>query len=93
MTHPEILFYTCLESVSGNSDDKAVYNPLNLPLGFDGRPIPYWLYKLHGLGTEFKCEIWYQFEFITDYYLVEIILIGDAVHLRSTSVNGVMLLV
>jgi len=45
------------ESVSENSDDKAVYNPLNLPLGFDGRPIPYWLYKLHGLGIEFKCEI------------------------------------
>ncbi len=21
------------------------------------RPIPYWLYKLHGLGIEFKCEI------------------------------------
>eukprot|EP00915_Cephaloidophora_sp_WS-2016_P003278 GHVH01004405.1.p1 GENE.GHVH01004405.1~~GHVH01004405.1.p1 ORF type:complete len:617 (-),score=91.40 GHVH01004405.1:1018-2868(-) len=45
------------ELSSENSDDKLVYNPLNLPLGFDGRPIPYWLYKLHGLGTEFKCEI------------------------------------
>jgi len=21
------------------------------------RPIPYWLYKLHGLGIEYKCEI------------------------------------
>jgi splicing factor 3A subunit 3 len=26
-------------------------------LGWDGKPIPYWLYKLHGLGVEFKCEI------------------------------------
>jgi len=37
--------------------DKPIYNPLNLPLGFDGKPIPFWLYKLHGLGTEYKCEI------------------------------------
>lgn len=32
-------------------------NPLNIPLGFDGKPIPYWLYKLNGLGIEYKCEI------------------------------------
>jgi hypothetical protein len=37
---------------------EPIYNPLNLPIGWDGKPIPYWLYKLHGLGTEFKCEIW-----------------------------------
>ena len=24
---------------------------------FKKRPIPYWLYKLHGLGIEYKCEI------------------------------------
>ncbi|CAG8537906.1 4414_t:CDS:2 [Paraglomus occultum] len=28
-----------------------------LPLGWDGKPIPYWLYKLHGLGVEYPCEI------------------------------------
>jgi hypothetical protein len=38
-------------------NDRALYNPLNLPLGWDGKPIPYWMYKLHGLGHEFKCEI------------------------------------
>jgi hypothetical protein len=38
-------------------DDEPVYNPKNLPLGWDGKPIPYWLYKLHGLGLEYKCEI------------------------------------
>ena len=27
------------------------------PLGWDGKPIPYWLYKLHGLNHEFACEI------------------------------------
>lgn len=25
--------------------------------GWDGKPIPFWLYKLHGLGVEYKCEI------------------------------------
>ena len=40
-----------------DSDDEYVYNPLKLPLGWDGKPIPYWLYKLHGLNMEFKCEI------------------------------------
>ncbi|KAJ2707867.1 Pre-mRNA-splicing factor sap61 [Coemansia sp. IMI 203386] len=37
--------------------DEQIYNPLNLPLGWDGKPIPYWLYKLHGLGVKFECEI------------------------------------
>lgn len=37
--------------------DRPIYNPLNLPLGWDGKPIPFWLYKLHGLGIEYKCEI------------------------------------
>lgn len=40
-----------------DEDDKPKYNPKNLPMGWDGKPIPYWLYKLHGLGVEFKCEI------------------------------------
>ncbi|QPG72998.1 hypothetical protein FOA43_000302 [Brettanomyces nanus] len=33
------------------------YNPLNLPLGPDGSPIPYWLWKASGLGLEFGCEV------------------------------------
>ena len=44
-------------SDSDSDDDKPLYNPLNLPLGWDGKPIPYWLYKLHGLNIEYKCEI------------------------------------
>lgn len=36
---------------------ERIYNPLKLPLAWDGKPIPYWLYKLHGLGVEFPCEI------------------------------------
>jgi splicing factor 3A subunit 3 len=27
------------------------------PVGWDGNPIPYWLYRLHGLGIEYICEI------------------------------------
>jgi splicing factor 3A subunit 3 len=44
---------------SGDEDsgDEKIYNPLKLPLAWDGKPIPYWLYKLHGLGVEFSCEI------------------------------------
>jgi splicing factor 3A subunit 3 len=26
-------------------------------LDWDGKPIPYWLWKLHGLGVRFSCEI------------------------------------
>lgn len=45
------------EEEEEDAEDKPIYNPLNLPLGWDGKPIPYWLYKLHGLNLEFKCEI------------------------------------
>ena len=46
-----------MEEEEEEDEEKPIYNPLNLPLGFDGKPIPYWLYKLHGLNLEFKCEI------------------------------------
>jgi splicing factor 3A subunit 3 len=45
------------ESDSESDGDDKMYNPLKLPLAWDGKPIPFWLYKLHGLGVEFKCEI------------------------------------
>jgi splicing factor 3A subunit 3 len=40
-----------------DDEEERIYNPLKLPLGWDGKPIPYWLYKLHGLGVEYRCEI------------------------------------
>ncbi|CAL8072680.1 unnamed protein product [Orchesella dallaii] len=40
-----------------DDDDEVPYNPKNLPLGWDGKPIPYWLYKLHGLNISYNCEI------------------------------------
>ena len=53
-----------LQEEEEDSDDEGpIYNPLNLPLGWDGKPIPYWLYKLHGLGVEFKCEICGDFSY------------------------------
>lgn len=45
------------DSGSESDGDDKMYNPLKLPLAWDGKPIPYWLYKLHGLGVEFSCEI------------------------------------
>ncbi|ORX56321.1 hypothetical protein DM01DRAFT_1334795 [Hesseltinella vesiculosa] len=45
------------EDSDNDSDEERIYNPLKLPLGWDGKPIPYWLYKLHGLGVEYPCEI------------------------------------
>jgi splicing factor 3A subunit 3 len=48
-----------LSDQEGNDadDDDIPYNPKNLPLGWDGKPIPYWLYKLHGLNISYNCEI------------------------------------
>jgi len=40
-----------------SEDEDKFSNPKGLPLGWDGKPIPYWLYKLHGLSVEYKCEI------------------------------------
>ncbi|KAG5050368.1 hypothetical protein JHK85_011471 [Glycine max] len=45
------------EDTESEDEEEQIYNPLKLPMGWDGKPIPYWLYKLHGLGQEFKCEI------------------------------------
>jgi hypothetical protein len=36
-----------------DDEEQQIYNPLKLPMGWDGKPIPYWLYKLHGLGQVF----------------------------------------
>ncbi|KAI0020330.1 hypothetical protein F4780DRAFT_742942 [Xylariomycetidae sp. FL0641] len=48
---------TEIEEGEEGDDDERIYNPLKLPLAWDGKPIPFWLYKLHGLGVEFPCEI------------------------------------
>lgn len=45
------------EDSPDEADDDVPYNPKNLPLGWDGKPIPYWLYKLHGLNISYNCEI------------------------------------
>lgn len=45
------------EEPEEENDDDIPYNPKNLPLGWDGKPIPYWLFKLHGLNHFYPCEI------------------------------------
>ena len=39
---------------SSDEEERPLYNPLNLPMGWDGKPIPYWLYRLHGLGVSVR---------------------------------------
>ncbi|GMI30984.1 hypothetical protein TeGR_g13707 [Tetraparma gracilis] len=54
----EILSGNAVEVKEDDSDEEEeIYNPKNLPLGWDGKPIPVWLYKLHGLNKYFHCEI------------------------------------
>ncbi|KAF3309197.1 hypothetical protein TWF173_011355 [Orbilia oligospora] len=48
---------THLDDDDDEDDEDKIYNPLKLPLAWDGKPIPFWLYKLHGLGVEYTCEI------------------------------------
>ena len=45
------------DSDADSDTSEKIYNPLKLPLAWDGKPIPFWLYKLHGLGVEYPCEI------------------------------------
>ena len=45
------------ESDSDEEEEMTRRCITNYPVGWDGKPIPYWLYKLHGLGIEYKCEI------------------------------------
>ena len=46
-----------VEQDEDETGDDKIYNPLKLPLAWDGKPIPFWLYRLHGLGQEFPCEV------------------------------------
>lgn len=45
------------DSEGQNKSDRIDNNPLNLPLGPDGKPIPFWLFKMRGLRYTFQCEI------------------------------------
>ncbi len=46
------------DGVDADSDEDApIHNPLKLPVGWDGKPIPFWMYRLYGLNEEFTCEI------------------------------------
>lgn len=57
LAEPESVGMERGEEESDEDDEGRIYNPLKLPLAWDGKPIPFWLYKLHGLGVEYPCEI------------------------------------
>jgi splicing factor 3A subunit 3 len=42
---------------SDSDEEGPIYNPKKVPLDWDGKPIPYWMYKLHGLRFSFPCEV------------------------------------
>jgi len=46
-----------IEEVGDEEESEIRTTKENYPVGWDGKPIPYWLYKLHGLGVEYRCEI------------------------------------
>jgi len=46
-----------VKKVEEDDTEEIQVSKANYPVGWDGKPIPYWLYKLHGLGVEYKCEI------------------------------------
>jgi splicing factor 3A subunit 3 len=47
-----------LDAADDDEDEEgATQYAANVVLGEDGKPIPYWLYKLHGLNVEYTCEI------------------------------------
>src|SRR6185437_5355462 len=35
-------------TTSNDDEDNGLDNPLHLPLSWDGKPIPHWMYVLHG---------------------------------------------
>merc|ERR1711907_562174 len=51
--------YEVRSTINKNNEhhENHPFNPLNLPIGADGKPIPFWMYKLHGLNMKFPCEI------------------------------------
>ena len=63
-----------VEEPEEEPEDDIPYNPKNLPLGWDGKPIPYWLYKLHGLNISYNCEICGNFTYkvASDKFIISI---------------------
>lgn len=43
------LIYNANEKNNEEKEGEWMYNPARILLSWDGKPIPYWLYKLHGL--------------------------------------------
>lgn len=46
-----------LKNKNDDDDEDDDVNSKDLPIGPDGRPMPFWLYRLQGLHRSFECEI------------------------------------
>lgn len=86
-------------------DEQKTYNTKNMPIGWDGKPIPMWVYKLHGLGIEYKCEICGNYSYwgrqafekhFTEWrhtYGMKCLRIPNTMHFREiTSINDALVL-
>lgn len=69
-------------------EEERIYNPLKLPLGWDGKPIPYWLYKLHGLGVEYRCEICSDHVYMGRYVRIPVLMNSVLIHLPGKTLTA-----
>lgn len=46
-----------MDSDSSEEEEEVKMEKANYPVGWDGNPIPFWLYKLHGLGMKMTARI------------------------------------
>ncbi|ETO31737.1 hypothetical protein RFI_05382 [Reticulomyxa filosa] len=55
-TNEQIITET-MEFPENDEDAIENLNPKNVPLDFDGKPIPYWLFKFRQLNRSFRCNV------------------------------------
>ena len=79
-----------VSSGDGNEDDGPIYNPKNLPLGWDGKPIRIILIQLIGsincMGQELSLNAKYA-EIIGYFFML---VIGEGDHMNDILPNGVI---
>lgn len=57
MSDCEYDLYGTSDEEESDQEEDTIHNPLKLPIGPDGRPMPFWLWKMKGLDVEYRCEV------------------------------------